>query len=260
MAESSEVLTYSLEPRDRLRRAEAHLRLLQLADSLVPIGAQAHSFGLEALVTDGWVDAGNLGEFVADSVREAGRVDAAICRAAYRLAGEPADRLAELWTDLNQQVGAMRTAREVRSASASLGRRFLLLALSLEADERLERAQAACKARGCEVHYATAFGLVGGVFGLGEDETTLALLQQTATALLSAAQRLLPVGQGAAASILWRLKPVIEESAFAQPDEMGDDNEEPVDPRFTWMPATFSPALELASMRHAVQRVRLFIS
>ena len=162
--------------RDHSAHVEAHLRLLQLADTLSPIGAQAHSFGLEALVTDGWVSAGNLGEFIADFIREAGCVDAAICRAAYRLAAEPVERLAEQWPVLNQLVGATRTAREARTASASLGRRFLLLALSLEADERLDRAQAACKQRNCEVHYAAAFGLVGGVFGLGEDETTLALL------------------------------------------------------------------------------------
>jgi urease accessory protein len=85
---------------------------------------------------------------------------------------------------------------------------------------------------------------------LGEDVTALAYLQQSVTALATAAQRLLPVGQYQVAGILWRLKPhvvkLVEASRTSHWHRGG----------FT----SFAPLLEVASMRHPRLPVRLFIS
>lgn len=95
-----------------------------------------------------------------------------------------------------------------------------------------------------------AVGLVGGTLSLGEDAVALAYLQQSVTALATAAQRLLPVGQYQVAAILWRLKPHIVKLVEASR-------------MFHWRRGgftSFAPLLEIASMRHPYLPVRLFIS
>jgi urease accessory protein UreF len=85
--------------------------------------------------------------------------------------------------------------------------------------------------------------------GLGEEETILAYLQQTLVSLISACQRLLPVGQSHATGILWRLKPVMLDTAAHTRQDCVDNDV-----------FSFSMAVNVASMRHTTLPVRLFIS
>jgi urease accessory protein len=80
------------------------------------------------------------------------------------------------------------------------------------------------------------------LFGASQDTTALAYLHQSVAGLISACQRLMPLGQSAAARILWNLKPAIARSAHREE---------------VWC---FSPYPELASMRHQLLGTRLFIS
>ena len=105
------------------------LRLLHLADSALPIGGMAHAFGIETLAAEGSLDAERLPQFLEDYLAEAGAMDAAFCRAAHALAGPAFSE--EKWLDLNRRRSALQPARESRSASAALGRRFLELASGL---------------------------------------------------------------------------------------------------------------------------------
>lgn len=225
------------------------LRLLQLADSALPVGATAHSFGLETLAEEGALGVPNLEAFLADYLAEAGAQEAAFCRAAYRLAEEASagGRVfrADSWLDLNRRLSARKGARESRAASATLGRRLLQLAFELDGGRPLAEASEAARAGGVDVHHSAAFGLAGGALALGERATVAAYLQQTLTGLVSACQRLLPLGQTEAQRILWRLKPAL--AAAAEGEE--------VDEVFC-----FTPLLDLGSMRHTSLTTRLFIS
>ena len=227
------------------------LQLLQFADSTLPIGAQAHSFGLETLTVEGLLTVDSIEPFLHDYVFEISAVDALFCRAAYALAREPDVELFETeWLMLNCQLGALRMARESRAASATLGRRFLSMAAGLTQEARLQLAQQSAKQAKIDLHYVTAFGLAGGVLGFDENATTLACLQQSLTSLLSAVQKLLPIGQSQVVSMLWHLKPALLEAV--ERGRAADWREVGI--------GSFGLLPEIAAMRHATLPVRLFIS
>lgn len=216
------------------------LRLMQLTDSALPIGTAAHSFGLEMLIEDGLLTMQNLRPFFADYIAETGTFEVTYCRAAYR-GGE------REWLLLNRRLDAIKTARESRAASTALGRRFLQLAIDLDPHPVLLQAQQTAKAAGVGIHHSVAFGLVCGVFGFDLDMSLLAYLQQSVAALISACQRLMPLGQTQASALLWQLKPVMLD-ALRWSDQSIDDA------------ALFAPVVEVGSMRHPLLTTRLFIS
>jgi urease accessory protein len=207
------------------------LKLMQLADSAVPVGSAAHSFGLETLAAEELLDAGSLPFFLRGYLQETGTMEAAFCRAAHRLAGAG-------WNPLNQQLSARKPTQESRAASLTLGRRFLQLFLTLEGG--LDP--------GGDAHYATAFGYAGRVLGVGEELTAACYLQQSVNGMVYACQRMMPLGQQHAARLLWDIKPAILEAARVS----GTSDVETT--------AAFTPLVEVASMRHVDLGTRLFIS
>jgi urease accessory protein len=226
------------------------LRLLQLADSALPIGSTAHSFGLETLIAEGILVVQQLEQFLSDYMQETGRLEAIFCRQAHQLA-QVTDESAFLtcWLALNDRLSAFKVARESRTASATLGRRFLQLVCGLTASPRLATALQSAKAQRRDIHYCLAFGLVSSILDIDETLAVLAYLQQVLTSQVSACQRLLPLGQTQASAILWQLKPVLLEVAEASATQQWEDE-----------CAVFTPLPDIASMRHPNLPTRLFIS
>jgi|688.fasta_scaffold71114_5 urease accessory protein len=239
----------------------ALLRLLHLADSAFPIGATAHSFGLETLVAQGQLTPQSLSILLRDLLQETGRLEAVLGRLAYRCS-RATDSVAALdqWLQLNLSFAALKPARESREASAALGRRFLQTVAHLEGSTLLQQAQTQAQHAAVDIHYCAAFGLVGGVLRLGEEETVLAYLQQSMMGLVSAALRLLPIGQGRASEILWELKTPI--AAIVGESHKLVSTSKSFSEGGSWLDqlATFTPLLDLASMRHPTLATRLFIS
>jgi len=214
-----------------------HLQLQQLADSAFPIGSASHSFGLESLVDAGFLRVENLAGFLEVYLAESGVLEAAYCRASY-------GAILDDWLALNVDLGARKPARESRDASAAMGRRFLRLAAAVSDHPSLREASQA----EAEVHLAPCFGFVAGTLGIDATTAAEAYLQQSMTALISACQRLLPLGQTQAHRILWDLKPSIVRAAKAAcatpPPQV----------------SCFTPLVDLASARHASLYTRLFMS
>ena len=134
--------------------------------------------------------------------------------------------------------------------SATLGRRFLQLAFDLSGSRLLQEALEAARHPEVLVHHSTAFGLAGGALALDEQTTVLAYLHQSVAGLVSACQRLMPLGQSQAGRMLWNLKAAIIEVADPGRDRELDGDE----------PCCFMPFVDLGSMRHPALATRLFIS
>jgi len=191
-----------------------HLRLLHLADSALPIGSLAHSFGLETLVSAEVLTVKNLPEFLRGYLQEAGMLEAVACREAFQLAkvdGKEFD--VERWVKINDCLSASKPARESRTASATLGRNFLHAALGLGDFRMLREAREASLESGSLIHQSAAFGLVSSSLGFEETRAVLAYLHQMSACLMSACQRMMPLGQTEATRILWNLKTAIVEVA-----------------------------------------------
>jgi urease accessory protein len=220
------------------------LQAFQLADSALPIGSMAHSFGLEALVFDEDIERGtescptSLAWYLEDSLAEGLLVDAVYCREAHRRAVQGLPVL-----DLNRKTSALRMARESREASLTMGRRLAALAAALHRSPDL-----AALASLEELHHSVAFGYTFGVLAIDPDVTVSAFLHQCVLNSISAAQRLLPLGQIQANRIAWDLKPAIlravEQTQNLSIETVGS---------FAYLPET-------ASMRHCCLPTRLFIS
>jgi len=220
------------------------LQLLQLADSALPVGSMSHSLGLETLIFDEDIDSsvqkcpGSLTGYLQDSLSESLLMEAVFCREAHgrALQGKPV-------CDLNQQNSARKQARESREASLAIGRRFARLAAALHSAPALS-ALAGLE----ELHHSVAFRYTLGILAIDADLTVSAFLHQTVISLISAAQRLLPLGQTLASRMAWDLKPAILETV-----------ERSRSLSFSTV-GSFAHLPELASMRHRCLPTRLFIS
>lgn len=202
------------------------LDLLQLADSALPIGAAAHSFGLEMLAEEGCLRAETAESFFREYLSEAGILEANFVRRAWR--GEDPQ-------SLHDEFCARRIARESREAALKLGRRFSQLINELLGAPVIPDG----------LSYPIAFGVAAARLGIAEEAAAVAYLRQSIAGLVSACQRLMPLGQIAATCMIWNLKPAIAAAVLASENrEVG----------------CFTPLPEVASMRHGSLETRLFIS
>jgi urease accessory protein len=206
----------------------ALLTLLQLADSALPVGAAAHSFGLETMAEEGFLEPAKVRQFLGDYLEEAGMLEAVFLLRAHSQKG---------WAALNDELSARKPARESREASLKLGRRLADLV-----NAWLDRGAVAAG-----LHYCVAFGAAGAALGIPPRPLAIAYLQQSVMAMVSSCQRLMPLGQSAASVIVYSLAAPISRVASAATE-------------FDQEVACFNPLPELSSMRHGFLETRLFIS
>jgi urease accessory protein len=223
------------------------LSLLQFTDGLFPAGAYAHSFGLECCVQSGEVrDAEGVEGFLRAYLEGcAGSADAVALVCARRAAAN--ENLAACLA-LDELLDAMKAPCELRDASRQMGRQTLRVATHLPCHALLEEFGQAVTKEITPGHHPIVFGMIGGLLGWDALEMTSAYLYSSSAAFVGASLRLLPLGQLAGQRTLWNVKPLIATLA----EEAQDKHEADM-----W---SFAPALEIASMRHALLDARLFRS
>lgn len=223
------------------------LFLLQSGDALFPTGAYAHSFGLEGLTEFGVVrDAESLGRYLTESlIPSAFAADVPLLAAAHAAAG--AGDVARL-RELDEWAGALKGTRELREASRRTGSQRLAVVEALTPSPLwpgLVEVRAADRWQG---HAPVAFGVVCAVRGVAVVEAATAYTYQAAAGAVSAALKLLRLGQNAGQRVLQATLPAIAAgvpAAVARPAEEAG-----------W----FSPLVDVASARHETAYTRLFIS
>jgi len=223
------------------------LSLLHFADSALPTGGYAHSFGLERYCQAGLVrDRHGLERFLLTQLEGAtGPCDATAAAGALR---------ALAWGDveachrLDEELEAMKVVREFREGSRQMGRQTLRVAATLTGDGRLATYLEAVEARRAAGHHAVAFGMTAGVLGWEAEAAAIAFLYSTTALLVGAALRLLPIGQLEGQSVLWSLHPVIERVAREAAERAPGD---------LW---SFTPGQDIQGMLHERMDARLFRS
>jgi urease accessory protein len=210
------------------------LRLMAWLSPAFPTGAFAYSHGLEWAVEAGDVsNETTLLCWLCDVASHGtGRTDAILLRHAHRAAGSPG-----ALTEVADLACATASCRERQDESLAQGKAFMLAAAAWGTPAAPER-----------MPYPVAVGAVCGAHCIPEDAVAAAFLQAIASNLISAAVRLVPLGQTAGLRVLAALEPtllaVAEETKIATVDDLGG--------------CAFRS--DLAAMRHETQYTRLFRS
>ena len=146
-------------------------------------------------------------------------------------------------------LAATKLPRESRAASAAMGRRLLASVSALGVrTPLLDAYTAAVLDEDAPGQLAVARGAALRALGVPLSEALLSSAHGTAAALVTAGQRLIPLGQSAAQRVLFDLGGAVRRAA-------GGAAEAPADDLFA-----FAPLLEVHAMRHERQDGRLYIS
>ncbi len=211
------------------------LRLLAWLSPAFPTGGFAYSHGLEWAVEAGDVrDGATLRAWLEEVLcHGAGRSDAILLRHAFR-GGDVAALALAVAPSRERRLEAVAQGTAFVTAAAA----WLAAAPSPNPLPQGERT----------IPYPVAVGALAGAHGIAEDDATLAYLNTLASNLISAAVRLVPLGQSAGLAVLAALEPtllaVADETREATLDDIGG--------------CAFRS--DIASMRHETQYTRLFRS
>lgn len=219
------------------------LRLLQVSDSAFPTGSFSHSMALEAFAEAGELrGAEDLERVVGLHLSTLATSDCVALRASYGADLEGLLRVDRLLT-------ATKLPRELRAASSSTGKRFLLGVAALGVEGTTLTAFTDAVREGASPgNLAVGHGAAAPALGLDLDEALRGYLYAAASSLVAAGQKLIPLGGGAAQRVLFevgeRIEGAVEASGTMEADEMH----------------AFAPAIDARSMMHERQRTRLYIS
>jgi urease accessory protein len=218
------------------------LRVLQLTDSLFPVGSFAYSDGLEAAATNGFIrDAGSLhtwlehyvhsvfvpcdGLALLKSLRAAACVDWATIRM------------------IDEELTALKPAAAARAASQSVGKRLVAAYPAVSQDVSLDKE--------LQLTYwnaAVAYGIVFSRLGIDRRDALLGFGYARLAGMISAGMRVMALGQQKGQELLTSLLAELPEAT----DRILESEESPL--------RCFSPRMDIQQMNHRYLYSRLFRS
>lgn len=224
--------------------AHALLRMLQVSDTAFPTGSFAHSSGLEAFTEAGKLtNAEDLQCLAGTYLRSLATSDCVALRAGYA-----ADSIGEV-LEVDRLLQATKLPRELRWASTATGGRFLASVAALGVEGPVLDAYARLVRDGeAPGNLAVGYGIAAPALRLGAEDALLSYMYTAASSLVAAGQKLIPLGGSVAQCTLYRLSGEIVRAAQKSKEVAVEDM------------YAFAPEIDVRSMLHERQRVRLYIS
>lgn len=219
----------------------AHLALLRLVSPALPVGGFSYSRGLEAAVAAGWAhDEDTAADWICDLLEQAVcPLDGAVLCRLHRAWSGGDDGAVLYWTRF---LRASRESAELALEDEQMGLALARLLMGLDV------AAADLRGTGLPASYTCMFALAAVHWSIPLEPALLGLHWAVAEGQVSAALRLLPLGQSAGQRVLERALPCIER-CVARARQFEDDDV-----------GNFAPGLALASAWHETQYSRLFRS
>ena len=219
------------------------LSLLHICDSLFPLGAFAYSDGLETAAASGAIrDSAALAEWMDVCLDETiGRAEGPVAFAAWAIVRE------ERWADLpalDEEAIALRPSSSGRRSSRAMGQRLLTTWRGLHADARLDTMQRLVADGAIAPAFPVAFAAACATVGVDRRPAVEALAYTRLAATVSAAMRLVAVGQTEAHALLSRTLDRVP----ATVDLIA---------RLAAVPESFTPAADIAAMSQQYLHSRL---
>jgi urease accessory protein len=223
--------------------AAALYRLMTWLSPAFPVGAFSYSSGIEWAVEAGeLVDRATLQDWLASMLDGSGFCDGVFLAHAHRAAAGSDDATLR---DVAELAAAFAPSRERHLETTAQGRAFIEIARAAWNCDGLDRLVAACD--GGTV-YPVAVGIISAAHAIPLAPTLHAFLHALTSNWISAAGRLIPLGQTDSQRALAALEPIVVGTGKRALDAALDDL------------GSASFRADLASMRHETQYTRLFRS
>jgi urease accessory protein len=223
------------------------LALLQLCDTALPTGAYAFSSGLETYTQQGLMPSvATLQEWL-EAVLHHTLHGSHLLPVALAYRAMTAGDWAQL-ERLDQHLTAMKHARELREASVKTGQGLLRLAVQVWPGPAVKRLYGLCQQHKVAGHQALVLGVIGCQLGYEERTIVEAAGYQWLSSTISAALRLLPIGQLAGQQLLTALLPHLPAIADDIHQQCWDDL------------SSAAPDFDIRAMQHETLYSRLFQS
>lgn len=223
---------------------DADFLLLHLADSALPTGSFAHSYGFETYMSNGRID--NAQDFHRWlQVLLQVQLTTADALAMRMYAAEPTPARAE---QLDERLHAGTPARELREGNARMGIRLAEIVTDTYGFAAVEQYLTGIREQRSAGNPALVMAMTAHAAGISPDRAVMAHLTSTISSLIQNGVRGVPLGQMAGQRLLHRMRPEIMR-ATARSAQLGEIDL-----------CSGDPGLDISQMIHETQRARLFMS
>jgi urease accessory protein len=224
------------------------LTLLQINDSVFPIGSFTHSYGLETYIHKGLVHNSATTKSYAQSMLRYNMYynDAAFFAKAWQLCEGKFSKVKLL--ELDRLVSSYKSPYEIRQASKKLAIRFLKVVDGFGAARRCKSYLEAIQSGEASGHYPIAFAMYAQSQGISYEDALSAFYYNTLNGIVTNCAKLVPISQMDGQQILFDLQGLIQELVSSQAD-MDED-----------MLGNCCVAQDLRCMQHEKLYTRIYIS
>lgn len=222
------------------------MKVLQLGDSVLPVGAFSFSNGLETAVAQGVVkDADSLREFLLTATHQAASADGIALLHAYR-ATCSMDMKGVITAD--RAVHSRKLAEEPRLMTVRMGKKLAQLALRFTSHPIASQFHDMAHQGQTTGTYPVAQGILFAALDLGEEQAFAVHHYGVASMIVGAALRLMKIHYLETQSILWDINAeattLFQRFKKCHLDDM----------------ATFAPVMDILASIHVQSKVRLFMN